>query len=90
MAENIEILTLTPKLINCLLKRVCHPESRIIDKVLDTGTELSSEELAAIPVKDLMMRIKESWPVDETGDERFLQEATALMLRSIKGYIGFQ
>ena len=49
MAENIEILTFDTEAHKLSLKGLS-PESRIIDKVLDT-VELSSEELAAIPVR---------------------------------------
>ena len=53
VAENIEILTFDTEAHKLSVEKGLSPgKSRIIDKVLDTGTELSSEELAAIPVKD--------------------------------------
>ncbi|NLM11445.1 MAG: hypothetical protein GX213_11850 [Clostridiaceae bacterium] len=72
--EKIEILTFDTEAHKLSVEEGLSPgKSDIIDKVIKTGTELSKEELAAVSVKDLMMKIKESKAFAESGEEASIE-----------------
>ena len=74
MDEKIEILTFDTEAHKLSVEEGLSPgKSDIIDKVIKTGTELSKEELAAVSVKDLMMKIKESKAFAESGEEASIE-----------------
>ncbi|MBP7176542.1 MAG: hypothetical protein KBA53_10085 [Thermoclostridium sp.] len=49
-------------------------KSKIISKVLDSGTNLTEEELADAPVRDLMLRIRENRKMDKELEKEAKQQ----------------
>lgn len=74
--EKVEILTFDTDAHKVSVEEGLSPgKSNIIDKVIETGTELSKEELAAIPVKDLMMKIKENKDIEKSSKAAGIKES---------------